>query len=314
MSGTPLTADQIKTVKGDGFLHNRGTRQFSGRIITENGVLKANQIAVLAEAAEKYGNGDVAFTVRLTVEVPGIEYEDIEPFKALVAAAGMKTGGTGSKVRPIVACKGTTCVFGLYDTQQMAAEIHQRFYERYGSVILPHKFKIAVGGCPNNCVKPDLNDLGIIGQRIPQIDYDACRGCKKCGVVQACPMHAAALLDGKINIDPSLCTNCGRCIEKCPFKVADSFENRYKIYVGGKWGKTVRCGSPLNTLFTKEEALNVIEKAILLFKSKGVSGERFGQTCDRIGMEKVNEMLVSDNLLRDKEDILGIQTVAGAKC
>ena len=34
---------------------------------------------------------------------------------------------------------------------------------------LPHKFKIAVGGCPNNCVKPDLNDLGIIGQRVPAL-------------------------------------------------------------------------------------------------------------------------------------------------
>ena len=35
-------------------------------------------------------------------------------------------------------------------------------------VKLPHKFKIAVGGCPNNCVKPNLNDLGIIGQRVPE--------------------------------------------------------------------------------------------------------------------------------------------------
>ena len=32
-----------------------------------------------------------------------------------------------------------------------------------------HKFKIAVGGCPNNCVKPDLNDLGIIGQMVPKL-------------------------------------------------------------------------------------------------------------------------------------------------
>ncbi|HBR01467.1 MAG TPA: (4Fe-4S)-binding protein [Ruminiclostridium sp.] len=314
MSSAPLTADQIKAVKGDGFLHNRGTRQFSGRIITENGILKANQMAALAQAAEQYGNGNISFTVRLTVEVPGIEYENIQPFKALIAAVGMQTGGTGSKVRPVVACKGTTCVFGLYDTQQMAMEIHQRFYEGYRGVTLPHKFKIAVGGCPNNCVKPDLNDLGIVGQRIPQIDYDACRGCKQCGVVQACPVYAVALQDGTINIDPSLCINCGRCIGTCPFQIANSFEDRYKIYVGGKWGKSVRCGSPLDALFTKEEALNVVEKAILLFKSEGVSGERFGQTCDRLGMEKVNKMLASDRLLRHKEGILDIQTAAGAKC
>ena len=35
-------------------------------------------------------------------------------------------------------------------------EIHERFYHGYREVKLPHKFKIAVGGCPNNCVKPDL--------------------------------------------------------------------------------------------------------------------------------------------------------------
>ena len=28
---------------------------------------------------------------------------------------------------------------------------------------LPAKFKIGVGGCPNNCVKPTLNDIGIVG-------------------------------------------------------------------------------------------------------------------------------------------------------
>ena len=66
-------------------------------------------------------------------------------------------------MRPVVSCKGTTCQYGLIDTFALSEEIHERFYHGYSSVKLPHKFKIAVGGCPNNCVKPDLNDLGIIG-------------------------------------------------------------------------------------------------------------------------------------------------------
>ena len=52
----------------------------------------------------------------------------------------------------------------------------------YSDVKLPHKFKIAVGGCPNNCVKPDLNDLGIIGQKVPWVDLEKCRGCRICQV------------------------------------------------------------------------------------------------------------------------------------
>ena len=106
-------------------------------------------------------------------------FDNIEPLREFLAQNGLETGGTGSKVRPVVSCKGTTCQYGLIDTFALSEEIHERFYHGYHDVKLPHKFKIAVGGCPNNCVKPDLNDLGIIGQRIPQVDLEKCRGCKE---------------------------------------------------------------------------------------------------------------------------------------
>ena len=309
-----LQEQDIKRVKGQGFLLNRGTEEFSGRIITENGVLTAAQMRCLSEAAEKYGNGKITFTSRLTVELPGIAYENITPFIEFVGQEGMVTGGTGSKVRPVVSCKGTTCVFGLYDTQELAREIHERFYVAYHDVTLPHKFKIAVGGCPNNCVKPDLNDLGIVGQRVPVLSADKCRGCGKCGVQESCPMAATVRADGKVSIDPAICNNCGRCAGKCPFGALETGETLYKVYVGGRWGKQVRMGSPLQKLFTREEVLNVVEKAILLFKSKGESGERFGQTVDRLGVEKVEKMLIADNLLKRKEEILEMETIGGAKC
>ena len=73
-------------------------------------------------------------------------------------------------------------------------------------------------------------------------------------------------------------------------------------------------GSPLQKLCTREEVLNVVEKAILLFKSKGESGERFGQTVDRLGVEKVEKMLIANNLLKRKEEILEMETIGGAKC
>ena len=79
-------------------------------------------------------------------------------------------------------CKGTTCQYGLIDTVALSDEIHELFYKGYHEVNLPHTFKIAVGGCPNNCVKPDLNDLGIIGQRVPLVDLDKCKGCNICKV------------------------------------------------------------------------------------------------------------------------------------
>lgn len=75
------------------------------------------------------------------------------------------------------------------------------------------------------------------------------------------------LINGKIEIDSKVCNHCGRCIGKCPFKIADDSTDMFKIYIGGRWGKKVRMGTTLNELFTKEEALRVIEKAILFLKT-----------------------------------------------
>lgn len=210
-----ISADEIKRVKALGFLNNKGTDLFNGRIITVNGKITAEQTKVIAEAADKFGNGDVEFTTRLTVEVRGIPFENIESFREYIAKAGLETGGTGSLVRPVVSCKGTTCQYGLYDTFALSEKIHERFYLGYRTVKLPHKFKIATGGCPNNCVKPDLNDLGIVGQLVPNYDEDMCNGCKKCKIEQVCPMKAAKVEDGVLEIDQELCNNCGRCVGNC---------------------------------------------------------------------------------------------------
>ena len=166
MATLTISPAEEKRVKGMGFLSNKGTDNFSARIITVNGKVTAEQLQVITEAAQKFGNGIVTFTTRLTVEVQGVPFDKIEEFQAYIAKAGLVTGGTGSKVRPVVSCKGTTCQYGLLDSFGISEEIHHRFYEGYREVKLPHKFKIAVGGCPNNCVKPDLNDIGIVEDRL----------------------------------------------------------------------------------------------------------------------------------------------------
>lgn len=305
MSALTVSAADEKRVKGMGFLNNRGTDNFNGRIITVNGKITAAQQRCIAEAAEKFGNGEVVFTTRLTVEVPGIPYDKIEEFQQFIAKEGLVTGGTGAKVRPVVACKGTTCQYGLLDSFELSREIHERFYEGYRQVQLPHKFKIAVGGCPNNCVKPDLNDLGIIGQYIPNFDEDSCNGCKKCAIEKNCPTGAAKVVDGVLKMDKSICNNCGRCVKKCPFNAMEDGIYGYKIYIGGRWGKKVAQGRALGRIFTdKEEALSVIEKTILLFREQGRTGERLAQTVDRLGFENVEAQLLSDDILTRKEEIL----------
>lgn len=305
MAALTVSPENEKRVKGMGFLNNKGTDNFSARVITVNGRITAAQHRCLADAAEKFGNGTLTFTTRLTVEIPGIPYEKIEEFQEFISREGLETGGTGPLVRPVVSCKGTTCQYGLLDTFGLSEEIHQRFYKGYRTVKLPHKFKIAVGGCPNNCVKPDLNDLGIIGQRIPNFVADECKGCKKCSVEAACPMGAAKVVDGVLKRDLSICNNCGRCIGKCHFKALSDGTYGFRIYIGGRWGKKTAKGIPLSKVFTdKEEALNVVEKAILLFREQGIAGERFADTIQRLGFEQVEAQLMGKELLERKEEII----------
>ena len=71
-------------------------------------------------------------TSRLTLEIQGVPYENIEPLRAFLAQYGLETGGTGSKVRPVVSCKGTTCQYGLIDTFALSEKLHYLFFEGRG--------------------------------------------------------------------------------------------------------------------------------------------------------------------------------------
>ncbi len=308
-----LPPEEIKRVKGLGCLQDkRYPDVFNVRVITRNGRITSEEHRVIAEAAEKYGSGAVTMTTRLTLEIQGVKHENIQAVIDFLGEHGLSTGGTGSLVRPVVSCKGTTCQYGLIDTFGLSERLHEKFYVGYHGVTLPHKFKIAVGGCPNNCVKPNLNDLGIVGQRVPVVDYSKCHGCKKCKVESTCPIKVAKAVDGKINIDPALCNNCGRCRNSCPFGAIE-YQDGYRIYIGGRWGKKVAHGEPLPRIFTsEEEVMDVVEKAILLFRDEGQSGERFADTVTRLGFDYVCDKLLSSKI--DKEAILKKTVKGGATC
>lgn len=318
MQASKVSAADMAAVKALGFLWDKRTPdRFNARVITRNGKITAEQSRVIAEAAERFGSGEITMTSRLTIEIQSVPFKNIRPLIDFLSGYGLETGGTGSKVRPVVSCKGTTCQYGLIDTFDLSNKIHERFYKGYHDIKLAHKFKIAVGGCPNNCVKPDLNDLGIIGQRVPVVDYDKCRSCKKCQVEQKCPISAASFLEGKLTIDSAACNNCGRCIKLCPFGAVSAKTTGYRVYIGGRWGKKVARGRPLAKVFESEaELLDIVEKAILLFRDKGITGERFSDTIERLGFENVEALLMSDELLKNKAQNLSEQKhlVGGATC
>jgi len=46
------------------------------------------------------------------------------------------------------------------------------------------------------------------------VDMELCTGCGAC--VEACPVDAIAIRDGKAHIDAEECVECGVCQDECP--------------------------------------------------------------------------------------------------
>ena len=101
-----ITKEDITSVKARGFLINRGTELFSGRVVSVAGQFTSAELSALGECAEKFGVGKAIFTSRLSAEIPGIPFEKIPEAEAFMKDRNIHFGGTGAKIRPITACKG----------------------------------------------------------------------------------------------------------------------------------------------------------------------------------------------------------------
>ena len=59
--------------------------------------------------------------------------------------------------------------------------------------------------------------------------------------------------------------------------------------------------------------MQVIEKAILLFREQGKTGERFSDTIERLGFENVQSQLLGSELLERKDQINRREAASGRR-
>ena len=54
-------------------------------------------------------------------------------------------------------------------------------------------------------------------------------------------------------------------------------------------------GRPLSKIFTsQDEVMEVVDRAIILFRDEGIKGERFADTIKRLGFEYVEKKLLGE--------------------
>lgn len=278
-------ADYAALKKG-GFMRQKQKDKFSLRIRVVGGHLDAKQLAKVAEVSEKYGEGYVHLTSRQGVEIPFIKLSQIDEVKAALEEGDVVPGVCGPRVRTITACQGAAiCPSGCIDTYALAQELDERYFGRE----LPHKFKFGVTGCQNNCLKAEENDVGIKGAAQVSWKEDTCIHCGVCE--KACRENAISFKDDKLVIDTEKCNYCGRCAKSCPVD-AWYVNEAFIVSFGGTFGNHISKGQEFLPLITSEEQLfRVTDAAIQFFDDYANPGERFKFTIDRVGAEKLQEVL-----------------------
>ncbi|MFR1709998.1 MAG: 4Fe-4S binding protein [Clostridium sp.] len=272
---------RIAELKELGFLLQNDKEHFSVRFLSRAGNMTSEEMIHIAELSQKYGRGYVGFTTRLSVEVPWIHGDNVDALMEEAKALGLRHGGTGKKLRPLTACKGSICLHGNIDTQGLCNKLSDK---EFGEAT-PHKCKVGISGCANNCAKANLNDIGIIGLTVPQYNDDKCVGCGIC--IKTCRQGALTLVDKKIKFNESKCVNCGNCVRACKTGGFEIKEKGARIYIGGRFGRAYRFGTDLGIIFKEDRIFDVVEKILIYYRENGQPLERISYVMDRLGEEKV---------------------------
>jgi nitrite reductase (NADH) large subunit len=124
------------------------------------GVTNPKELRAIADVAEKYEARMVKVTGGQRLDIFGIKKEYLPAVWADLNAAGMVSGHAYAKaLRTVKTCVGSEwCRFGTQDSTGLGIKTEQMTWGSF----MPHKFKIAVSGCPRNCAEATIKDFGII--------------------------------------------------------------------------------------------------------------------------------------------------------
>jgi coenzyme F420 hydrogenase subunit beta len=242
------------------------------------GFYDAELVIKVSQITQKYG-GKVKVTNRGELELHEIAPKYVEPMILELRELGLTNGGEGPLVRSTLACPGNGhCVLGLIDTVDLAEKCEEKYAERPAT----YKFKIAISGCPNKCVRPSITDFGINGVKFPETNIEKCNGCGRCQDV--CKVDALEIRGDVSITDHDLCIGCGKCVNACPHDAKDILYEGYSLYIGGKGGRETVEGSQMYVK-TEEELFKMLQAVLETYDKFGKKPqkERLAKTMKRIG-------------------------------
>ncbi len=278
----------LAKMKKVGMIQQKQKTYFALRLRAVGGNLNSEQFRKVAEVADKYGDGKIHLTTRQGIEIHNVFHTNLETAKDELAKFGIKMGACGPRIRIVTACPGNeTCKWGTIETKELAKKLDDKYF----GVDTPHKFKIAVTGCPHNCAKASENDIGVMGGILPKWNIKRCISCDLCTSV--CPANAIYKENGEYKLDKDKCIYCSVCTATCPTDAWEIDKEGYIIWIGGTLGKFPRLATRLTDIIEDEkEVLEIIDKSIKYYQNNGRKKERFGHHIDKVGEEKVKSLIL----------------------
>ena len=128
------------------------------------GRVTARQLAAVADAADRYGSGEVRTTNMQNLLVINVPQERAEPLLRHLASAELYTTAS-SFARGAIACTGTEfCKLAITETKSFTRWLVEELERRIPR--FDEHLKLNVTGCPNSCGQHWIADIGIEGKKI----------------------------------------------------------------------------------------------------------------------------------------------------
>jgi nitrite reductase (NADH) large subunit len=124
------------------------------------GVTNANELRAIADISDKYQVPTLKITGGQRIDMLGVKKEDLPKMWADLSQAGFVSGHAyGKSLRTVKTCVGSEwCRFGTQDSTGLGIKVEKMTWGSW----TPHKFKIAVSGCPRNCAEATIKDFGVV--------------------------------------------------------------------------------------------------------------------------------------------------------
>jgi sulfite reductase (ferredoxin) len=160
--GIYTQGDGVGAVGGQGG-EGKATPYFMMRIPFPNGLVRSNQLRLIADLAERHARGVADITVRQNIQLHWLTIESIPEIIEALGLVGLSIkGACGDVVRNVTGCPlAGVAADEVFDASSLVLETTSLLRGNSDFYDLPRKFKICITGCPVWCSYPEINDIGL---------------------------------------------------------------------------------------------------------------------------------------------------------